>query len=203
METLKYCRQADAIFELPSLKELCAFSVVVTTCGVAGALRHLCTSGVDSLLFDVVIVDEAAQATEGESYVPLSLCSPQGVMVLAGDTQQLGPAYRSPAYKDEEIASSLESRLLSYPCYRFLTQDTSKGNEDDLSILVAELRLGKEEIVKAERMLGVFLYQNYRSSRAIFEVSSRLFYRNSLTQCGEESVVGSLAGFSMLLQVCI
>ena len=94
--------------------------IVVTTCGAAGAIPIIsgllqpspglrdspkgpppapllpsqCASGI----FDFVIVDEASQATEAETLVPLSLCKRRGYSVLAGDPHQLGARVRSPLY---------------------------------------------------------------------------------------------------------
>lgn len=42
--------------------------------------------------FTHIIVDEAAQLTESEALLPLSLAGPETSVVMAGDPQQLGPS---------------------------------------------------------------------------------------------------------------
>lgn len=83
-------------FDIPSAAILSSYSVIVSMCTTAGILRG--ALGVDCK-FDVVIVDEASQATEVETLIPLSLCKPNGVMVIAGDPQQLGPHSRAPLFE--------------------------------------------------------------------------------------------------------
>ena len=87
--------------------------MIVCTCGTAGALGALLAPfstahnqpdssnntttnnnnnpsnyGLGEIYFDVVLVDESSQATEAEALVPLSLCRPGGLMVLAGGYPQ-------------------------------------------------------------------------------------------------------------------
>ena len=90
------------------------FRVVVCTCGTAGALSKLkptvalptskkfddynFSTGPNSALdaarrlsFDTVLIDEASQATEAETFIPLTLCKADGdgLVVLAGDPEQV------------------------------------------------------------------------------------------------------------------
>lgn len=197
--TLQYCLQEEDKFELPSYDQIRKFRVVVTTCGVAGCLKNL-KDARGKVEFDVVIIDEASQAPEYECYVPLSLCKKNGLMILAGDIQQLGPSYRSPGFRTKDIHPSLQSRLLASNLYKFL--DT-KVNEEEVSIdqlMVSECHTPSSTEIKprANKILGSFLYRNYRSHQNIFEVSSRLFYAGALRQCGEASFVNSLVDWSYL-----
>ena len=71
-------------------------------CGTLSSMAHLAKKqssrnnttspncGVD--LFDVVIIDEASQAVEPATLIPLQWLKPDGLIVLVGDCQQLGPA---------------------------------------------------------------------------------------------------------------
>lgn len=59
-----YTLDVNDIFEMPSLAQLKSFQVIVCNCGTAGVLKTL--QSVDSLTFDLVIVDEASQAIEAE-----------------------------------------------------------------------------------------------------------------------------------------
>ena len=200
--SLRHCSDlVDGLFGLPCYEALAAYGVIVTTCAVAGCLRHLLhrdCSPAPALLFDCVLIDEAAQATEAESLAALSLCRPAGALVLAGDTQQLGPSYRSPAYSEGTLHPSLEERLLALPAYAFLNtyMPPRWGEDDTLAPLVDALRAP----APVHPALGVFLTQNYRSHRHIFAVSSRLFYANSLEECGDPAELNSLVGWSRLPQ---
>ncbi|KAJ1387987.1 P-loop containing nucleoside triphosphate hydrolase protein, partial [Ochromonadaceae sp. CCMP2298] len=93
-----YTVEVQGAFELPSHAELASFQVVVCSCTTAGVLRCLDAHTAEPLYFDLVVVDEASQAIEAEVLVPLELCRPGAVMVLAGDTHQLGPSTRCPLY---------------------------------------------------------------------------------------------------------
>ena len=199
LSTLPHCLQELDKFELPSYELILKYRVVVTTCGVAGCLKYL-PDAVSEVRFDVVIIDEASQAPEYECYVPLSLCKQNGLMVLAGDVQQLGPAYRSPCFRTKDVHPSLQSRLLSSNLYKFL--DT-KINEDEVSVEQMLRSIDQEQLQtlskpRVNKILGSFLYRNYRSHQNIFEVSSRLFYAGALRQCGEGSLVNSLVDWSNL-----
>ncbi|XP_042575253.1 RNA helicase Mov10l1-like [Cyprinus carpio] len=67
--------------------------IVVSTCSSAGMFYQI---GLRVGHFTHVFVDEAGQATEPESLIPLSLLSEtSGQMVLAGDPKQLGPVVKS------------------------------------------------------------------------------------------------------------
>ena len=59
-----------------------------------------------------MVIDEASQAIEAVTYVPLSLCRPiHGVMVLTGDPKQLGASALSPFYHLDNAAESLLDRV--------------------------------------------------------------------------------------------
>lgn len=61
IKLLSCCCQHGNLFELPSVEQLMGYSVIVATCSAAGALAFF-----ESVRFDVVIIDEASQATEAE-----------------------------------------------------------------------------------------------------------------------------------------
>ena len=197
--TLPYCLQAQDKFELPSYEGILKYRVVVTTCGVAGCLSHLPNSscGVE---FDVVMIDEASHSPEYESYTPLSLCKPSGLMILAGDVQQLGPIYRSPCFRTSDVHSSLQSRLLSTEVYKFL--DTKISDDETLTKETRQFSISGPSSAnskpRSNKILGIFLYRNYRSHQSILDVSSRLFYAGALQQCGDASLVNSLVSWSNL-----
>jgi superfamily I DNA and/or RNA helicase len=75
--TLAAMREADVIF---------------TTCSTSGSNLMQHNPGP----FDLILIDESAQATEPEALIILSAhCGPNTVLVLVGDTHQLGPVVKS------------------------------------------------------------------------------------------------------------
>jgi superfamily I DNA and/or RNA helicase len=75
--TLASVREADVIF---------------TTCSTSGSNLMQHNPGP----FDLILIDESAQATEPEALIPLSAhLGPNTVLVLLGDTHQLGPVVKS------------------------------------------------------------------------------------------------------------
>ncbi len=110
---LPYCNQYQNLFEMHNIENLLSYQVIVTTCQATGSWL-----GYDKrIFFDVVIVDEASQATEAETFLPLSFTNPGGLMVLAGDIHQLGPQTKFPFYQDCIPFASFQERLLNLPYY--------------------------------------------------------------------------------------
>uniref|UniRef100_A0A061SEU4 Putative helicase MOV10L1 n=1 Tax=Tetraselmis sp. GSL018 TaxID=582737 RepID=A0A061SEU4_9CHLO len=66
--------------------------VVVSSCSSAALLEQYAR---EIGGFDLVVIDEAAQALVAEALIPLSLRSESAAIVLAGDPRQLGPNARS------------------------------------------------------------------------------------------------------------
>jgi len=180
IEIIQYTKANEAgVFEIPTFEEAKAFRIIVSTCGTAGALMRLRPIGVPpdlaptganananasattathnpgyrALTFDLVVVDEASQATEAETYIPLSMCRADaaGLMVLAGDPQQLGPMTRSSVYTIWGGPTSLQERLLSLPPYRI--QAGTSGANTALNSLYG---------IATQRSMVCFLTKNYR-----------------------------------------
>lgn len=104
---LPYCFvNSSGMHDMPPRETLQATSVVVATCAAAGWIRE--SFGTD-ILFDLVIVDEAAQATEPETLIPLTLVQPNlGRIMLCGDCKQLGPNLRSRVAIEKGLVSLLQ-----------------------------------------------------------------------------------------------
>ncbi|CAK9043567.1 unnamed protein product [Durusdinium trenchii] len=86
--------------------------VVFATCtGAATLHRELRRSGVDSggAVFDVVVIDEAAQALEVGCWIPLMLGKKA---VLAGDHQQLSACVKSTSAQQQGLDETLFGRLI-------------------------------------------------------------------------------------------
>ncbi|CAL5397419.1 unnamed protein product [Camellia sinensis] len=109
--------------------------------------------------FSHVFLDEAGQASEPEAMVPISnLCESETVVVLAGDPMQLGPVVYSKDAKVFGLGKSYLERLFECEYYH---------NRDESFITK--------------------LVRNYRCHPAILHVPSKLFYRQKLLACKEDT----------------
>jgi putative helicase MOV10L1/helicase MOV-10 len=188
--------------------------VVVATCGASGVIPYLDlvdanTNGATSAaatvttaidgdrgIFDYVFVDEASQATEPETLVPLQQCKRRGVCVLAGDPHQLGPAVRSPFFRLDGAATSLLSRLLQHPTYSYFDHP---GAIEARANSMPSSNYGynggsSQQDNRSYLLLGVFLRSNYRSHADLLSLPSRLFYDNQLKECASREETAQLIG---------
>ncbi len=93
------------------LAKLVKYRVVVVTLSTAG---RLVSAGICAGHFTHVFVDEAGQATEPESLIPLAgLVGQRGLVVLSGDPNQLGPVNQSPLAKKNGLDTSLLERAMT------------------------------------------------------------------------------------------
>ena len=118
-EAFQAVRRAEAAASLRLLK---AAEVVVASCVGAGRLLELLDRGGgggsgegrgggegEPLSFETCLIDEATQATEPTSLVPLLFGAQQ--LVLVGDSQQLPPTVTDIAASREGLGTSLFERL--------------------------------------------------------------------------------------------
>jgi hypothetical protein len=106
--------------------------------------------------FTHCFVDESAQATEPELLLPLLQLRSNAVVCLAGDPKQLGPQICSQKATEQGLGLSLLERLLSLEMYR-----------------------------NGEYGVVTMLENNYRSHKALLEITSALFYESKLRCCAE------------------
>ncbi|XP_060764793.1 RNA helicase Mov10l1 [Neoarius graeffei] len=145
--------------------------IVVSTCSSAGMFYQI---GLRVGHFTHVFLDEAGQATEPESLIPLGLVFEKtGQIVLAGDPKQLGPVVKSKLAETFGLGVSLLERLMATPLYSC----TEKGYNP---------------------LLVTKLVYNYRSHEALLELPSRLFYGGELCVRSQRAVVDSLCHWSHL-----
>jgi len=155
-------------FRVPPLSKLRTFKVIVTTCvasvHLANALRVEGSTG----WFSHVIVDEAGEATEPETLVPLSLLRRDaGTCVLFGDHFQLGPL----------VMSRLASQLASLE----ISMIERLANERFTSVRDGEDRgLSRDTLLTCEDNGLHFLTESYRSHSAITALYSQIFYAGQL-----------------------
>ncbi|XP_040452539.1 RNA helicase Mov10l1 [Falco naumanni] len=171
-DTVKsYCKDGDDI------RQALWFRIIITTCSSAGMFYQ---TEIRLGHFTHVILDEAGQASEPESLIPIGLISEaNGQIVLAGDPKQLGPVIKSKLALTFGLNISLLERLTSREIYM--------RDEDAFSACGAYNPLLITKLVK-----------NYRSHAALLALPSKLFYHKELEVCADTSVVNSLLHWEKL-----
>ncbi|KAK3260161.1 hypothetical protein CYMTET_30867, partial [Cymbomonas tetramitiformis] len=86
--------------QVPKLAQLKSYRLLVTTCTTSGLLS---TMGLEPGHFTHVLIDEAGEAMLAEAMVPLSLAADNAILMLAGDSKQLGPVVRSAVAKSRGL----------------------------------------------------------------------------------------------------
>lgn len=197
-ELLPYCYVQDDIFNLPPLPELMTCKIVVATSRTTDILvqarvtnRDLVTlenntadvlnpqfaakrqkGRISHLHWSALLVDEAAQATEPEMLIPLSVVAPptscdskpNPIFVMAGDQHQLGPRIYN-------MSTTLRVSLFE----RLSNRSIHAGHP-----LARQNYLKPSQHAQVLRPPFVNLVRNYRSHPAILAVPSALFYGNTL-----------------------
>ncbi|KAL3068467.1 hypothetical protein niasHT_030758 [Heterodera trifolii] len=137
-------------FGIPPAKELMNYRIIVSTLLCS---TYLALGGMKQQ-FSHIIIDEAGQASELDTLVPivglLGALGGDTKIVLAGDPRQLGPVEMVDYFKKIGISSSLIERYESNPNY------------------------------KNDPRIVTMLRANYRSHASIIDVPSRLFYANQM-----------------------
>lgn len=191
----QFCYIENDKFSIPPLKNLMRYKVVVTSCLDAGILTGArCTNNMLGMLEHSVVnalhptcvssikphwshllIDEAAQGSEPELLVPISVVLPFSgsedktwhrdsmtpQLVLCGDPNQLGPIIFSDRCRSNDLDISLLERLFERPLYTNAQSSIYKP--------------------------FVNLVKNYRSHPAILMPPSALFYNDTLEPCAREN----------------
>ncbi|GAA6223939.1 RNA helicase Mov10l1 isoform X1 [Lates japonicus] len=173
------CRQGESIPEVlrqysragEDIRHASFHRIVVSTCSSAGMFHNI---GLPVGHFTHVFLDEAGQATEPESLIPVSLVSERdGQIVLAGDPCQLGPVVKSKLAAAFGLGLSLLERLMANPLYS--RQDWGYNPK-----------------------LVTKLVYNYRSHEALLVLPSKLFYQGELCFKAPMAIVDSLCQWKNL-----
>ena len=197
-ELLPYCFVEEDMFNLPPLEALMAYKIVVPTCRDADMLVQARVTNRDlfslqtnltrsihpnisdgdlpqsnkMLHWSALLVDEAAQATEPETLIPLTVIAPPSrytgrlspIFVMAGDEHQLNPRTYD---RSSTIHVSLFERLSKRPLYA------------SHPLARTRLHLANQRFPML-RPSFVNLTRNYRSHPAILAIPSSLFYADTL-----------------------
>uniref|UniRef100_A0A3B1IM46 Probable helicase with zinc finger domain n=1 Tax=Astyanax mexicanus TaxID=7994 RepID=A0A3B1IM46_ASTMX len=128
----QYCLISGAYFtfQMPTRQDIERHRVVVVTLSTS---QYLCQLDLEPGLFTHILLDEAAQAMECETIMPLALASKSTRIVLAGDHMQLSPFVYSEFARERNLHVSLLDRLYEhypseYPC-RILLCENYRSHE--------------------------------------------------------------------------
>ena len=107
-------------FVMPSIEALHSHSIIVASCGACAELSvMIAEAGKQAELHvSLIVVDEAAQATEVEALKALSFVGMRTRVLLAGDHMQLGPVIASRRAQELRLQVSLMQRLVESAVYR-------------------------------------------------------------------------------------
>lgn len=153
---IRFCFFDEQVFKCPPLAALIRYRIIISTYMSASLLY---AEGVDIGHFSHIFLDEAGQASEPESMIPISfLCKKETVVVLAGDPMQLGPVIYSKEAESHGLGKSFLERLFECESYY-------NGNENYVIRLV----------------------RNYRSHPQILCLPSKLFYEEELIACKDDT----------------
>lgn len=134
-------------FGMPSREDIENHQIVIVTLSTSLVLTNLGLHG----HFTHVFIDEAAQALEVETIMPLSLCNEKTCVVLAGDHKQISPKVYSKEARNQNFHISLLERLYQY-------YDSHSSKIDQAS------------------PVNILLNINYRSKHEILRFISAIFY---------------------------
>jgi len=190
-----YSHSTETFFSLPPWEKLMMAKVVVTDCMSSFELiKARCTNRDISPLQDLyrpifpdqkgsilkrwhwthLFIDEAAQAREPESLIPLLVVAPESLsndsimpkLILAGDSNQLGPNIVSVVARRYGLDISLFERLLKRDVYA----DHPNARQN----------IWKHFEGRWYRPAFVNLIRNYRSHKGILMMPSAMFYNSTL-----------------------
>lgn len=163
---IRFCYFEESVFKCPPPKALMCYRIIISTY-MSSALIH--ANGIKCGHFSHIFLDEAGQASEPESMIPIAnLCQKQTVVVLAGDPKQLGPVIYSKDAETFGLGKSYLERLFECEYYK-------NENAGYITKLV----------------------RNYRCHPAILDLPSKLFYKGELLACKEDpsSSIGAKVDF--------
>lgn len=217
VEMLGFTRQGPmGEFILPTMEELNHVQVLICTCsdahllylsGITNAslrIRRQCLQtyvektllangmtarieGATTPFFTHLFIDEAAQASEPESMIPLSVVvdDAEGVakveVALSGDPRQLNPDVYS-RFAGPGLQKSFLERLLRLPEFGGRGHLLGPPNKDTWRTLdeLIEYSFQGDDDANKDKYLAVFLTTSYRGHPSLLHIPSKLFYLNKL-----------------------
>ncbi|KAL3040109.1 hypothetical protein AAZX31_01G220700 [Glycine max] len=163
-EFVRFCFFDEMVFKCPPVNALIHYRIIISTYMSASLLY---AEDVSHGHFSHIFLDEAGQASEPETMIPVShLCTSDTVVVLAGDQLQLGPVIYSKKADEYGLGVSYMERLCE--CELYASGDTNYVTR---------------------------LIRNYRCHPVILHLPSKLFYCGELIACRDSKsfmVIGDL-----------
>ena len=192
---LQYCHtnRATGLHVAPPAHVLQAVDVVVGTCT---CLSELYRQPLQPGHFGLIIVDEAAQATEPETMCALILADEKTKVLLSGDPYQLGPEVRSSAASKLGLEMSMLARLNKLEMYTQSAATSRQVAQRQHGATIQNFSFG----ANVDGIVAVRLRKNYRSQRDLLALPSRQFYNNDLQACVDPSKVNFVQDWSELHQ---
>jgi predicted DNA helicase len=143
--------------EIKILKKEAFESVLAQTQAFVGTLTSIETKAIRDKFFDVVVIDEATQATEPLTWVPLARARK---VVMAGDHFQLPPTVRSKEAEKRGLGVTLFERFYNIlaPEFRTLLERQYRMNEKIMGFSSREFYEGllvADESVKDQTLAGI------------------------------------------------
>ncbi|KAJ9557082.1 hypothetical protein OSB04_011696 [Centaurea solstitialis] len=158
----------ERIFSCPIFEKLVTYRIVISTYASAALLY---AEGLQAGHFTHIFLDEAAQASEPETMIPVShFYRRDTTVVLAGDPVQLGPVIFSKDAESYGLGKSYMERLCECKFYK-------EGDPNYVTNLV----------------------RNYRCHKKILYLPSELFYKGDLISCKEDDTLFPLTWKEILL----
>ena len=164
-------RDGRTVFQIPQLSKLRSFRVIVTTCICASHIANTARKEGAAGWFSHVIVDEAGEATEPETLVPMQLLSPSAhtQIILFGDHFQLGPlVISSLARRIAKLNESMIERLVNLRFQAAKAKGWSDSKEDG-----HRQGLTRDTLTICESKGLFFLTESFRSHPDIMEIYSK------------------------------
>ena len=110
-----YTFKKNNVYSVHELDKMASFRVIVTTC-LSGCVPP--GIGLGRGHFTHIFIDEAGQASEPESLVPITNVLGDGTnVILSGDPRQLGPIIHSPIAVEYGLGISFLERLMQGGMY--------------------------------------------------------------------------------------
>jgi hypothetical protein len=201
MKLLKYSTMKDGVFTVPTVEQVADCDIVLSTLSGTSLLASDDTV-VPRGTFSHLFVDEAAQATESETLLPLlhfaEMRGPVMVphVVLLGDHRQLGPQV-PPCVLAAGGGVALQERLLRGPSLGWHGEKTPAG----------PVPVHADPRNRCTSMLT----RNYRSHLDLVSVPSLMFYENLLRPAADQpatrkrtaaalSLLGRRGSFPLLIE---
>jgi hypothetical protein len=177
------CRDADMLVQARLTNEALIHQAKTSLSAIAPKLSNSIVSS-QLIHWTALLLDEAAQATEPEALIPLSVVDPASSFVaagaestewshptpqfvMAGDEYQLGPLLSLKSASP--LSTSLFARLFARPLYSAHPLSRANSSKPFTSAMLPILR-----------PMFTNLIRNYRSHPAILTVPSVLFYADTL-----------------------